>query len=193
MGSKQIRNNRAINKNCRLITCISETGKCDFSASLLNRLAGGVDFAWISRLPRGRSGGLLLGVRKYTMEVLSSSDWEFHIKLHIHNKADHFTWSLVTIFGATQNEHKPDFLHELVNIAKHNPHPIIIGGDFNLLRFPHEKSRGRFDNHWPFLFNAVIDSLDLREISMVGRQFTWANSLLEPTYEKLDRVLMDSD
>jgi hypothetical protein len=24
-------------------------------------------------------------------------------------------------------------------------------------------------------------------------QFTWANSLPEPTYEKLDRVLMDSD
>jgi hypothetical protein len=28
---------------------------------------------------------------------------------------------------------------------------------------------------------------------MVGRQFTWANSVPEPTYEKLDRVLMDSN
>jgi hypothetical protein len=28
---------------------------------------------------------------------------------------------------------------------------------------------------------------------MTSRQFTWANSLLEPTYEKLDRVLMDTD
>ena len=27
---------------------------------------------------------------------------------------------------------------------------------------------------------------------MIGRQFTWANSLPEPTYEKLDRVLMDT-
>jgi hypothetical protein len=26
---------------------------------------------------------------------------------------------------------------------------------------------------------------------MAGRQFTWANSLPDPTYEKLDRVLMD--
>ena len=62
-----------------------------------------------------------------------------------------------------------------------------------MLRFRHEKSRGRFDGHWPFLFNAVIDSLDLREVHMTGRQFTWANSLPEPTYEKLDRVLMDTD
>jgi hypothetical protein len=28
---------------------------------------------------------------------------------------------------------------------------------------------------------------------MIGRQFTWANSLPEPTYEKLDRILMDTD
>ena len=28
---------------------------------------------------------------------------------------------------------------------------------------------------------------------MIGRQFTWANSLPELTYEKLDRVLMDTD
>jgi hypothetical protein len=27
---------------------------------------------------------------------------------------------------------------------------------------------------------------------MIG-QFTWVNSLLDPTYEKLDRVLMDID
>jgi hypothetical protein len=49
----------------------------------------------------------------------------------------------------------------MVNLAKDNPHPILIGGDFNLLRFRHEKSKGRFDDHWPFMFNAVIDSLDL--------------------------------
>jgi hypothetical protein len=43
------------------------------------------------------------------------------------------------------------------------------------------------------LFNAVIDSFDLREIEMFGRQFTWANSLPSPNYEKLDRVLMSSE
>jgi hypothetical protein len=125
------------------------------------------------------------------MEVLACSEGDFHIKLHIRNKADNFIWSLVAVYGAAQVELKAAFLRELVNLAKDNPYPIIIGGDFNLLRFSHEKSRGRFDNHWSFLFNAVIDSLDLKEIEMVGRQFTWANSLPEPTYEKLDRVLMD--
>ena len=35
-----------------------------------------------------------------------------------------------------------------------------------MFRFWHEKIKCRFDEHWPFLFNAVIDSLDLREVSM---------------------------
>lgn len=39
-------------------------------------------------------------------------------------------------------------------------------------------------------FNAIIENLELQEIEMVGRQFTWANNLVPPTFEKLDRVLM---
>jgi hypothetical protein len=35
--------------------------------------------------------------------------------------------------------------------------------------------------------------LDLKDVEMIGRQFTWANSLPNPTYEKIDRVLMDDD
>lgn len=49
-----------------------------------------------------------------------------------------------------------------------------------------DKNKDTFNNRWPFLFNAVIDSFDLREI----RQYTWANSLPQSTYEKLDRILM---
>jgi len=172
---------------------ISETGRRDFPVSVLDRLSGGMDFTWHSIPPRGRSGGILLGVLSDSMEVLAYTSGEFHIKFHIRNKADGFIWSLVAVYGAAQEERKAAFLRELVNLANNDPHPILIGGDFNLLRFPHEKSKGRFDNHWPFLFNAVIDSLDLRQVHMTGRRFTWANSLPEPTYEKLDRVLMSTD
>jgi hypothetical protein len=148
---------------------ISETGRRDFTQSFLSRLSGGVDFVRHSRPPRGRSGGILVGVKTATMDVLACSDGDFHVKLHIRNKSDNFIWSLVAVYGAAQEEFKADFLREMVNLARDNPYPIIIGGDFNLLRFPFEKSKGQFDDNWPFLFNAVIDSLDLREVSMIGR------------------------
>ena len=39
------------------------------------------------------------------------------------------------------------------------------------------------------MFNTIIESLDLREIELSGRKFTWANAMPNPTFEKLDRVL----
>ena len=56
----------------------------------------------------------------------------------------------------------------------------MLGGDFNIKRI----------KIWPSLFNAVINSLDLKELELSGRKFTWANSLIDPTFERLDRVLV---
>jgi hypothetical protein len=61
------------------------------------------------------------------MEVLARSGGDYHIKLHIHNRAKNFTWSLVAIYGATHDEYKAAFLCEMVNLAKDNPYPILIG------------------------------------------------------------------
>jgi hypothetical protein len=107
---------------------ISKTGRRDFTQSFLDRLSGGVNFVWHSRLPRGRSGGILVGIKTDTMDVLACSDGDFHVKLHIRNKLDNFTWSIVAVYGAAQEEFKADFLREMVNLAKDNTYPIIIGG-----------------------------------------------------------------
>jgi hypothetical protein len=76
----------------------SETGRRDFPQCMVDRLSGGADFEWTSQPPRGRSGGILLGLRSNTMEVLARSGGDNHIKLHIRNRVDN-TWSLVTVYG----------------------------------------------------------------------------------------------
>ena len=68
-----------------------------------------------------------------------------------------------------------------------------LWGDFNIIRGPNEKNNDRYDDRWPSLFNAVINSLDLRELELSGRKFTWANSLPQPTFERLGRVLVSID
>jgi hypothetical protein len=49
------------------------------------------------------------------------------------------------MYGVAQDEHKAAFLRELVNLAKDNPHPILIGEDFNILRFRQDKNNDLFD------------------------------------------------
>ena len=78
---------------------------------------------------------------------------------------------------------------ELVRICDDETHPMLVGGDFNIIRREEEKSNNNFNARWPVVFNAIIDSLDLREIALSGRQYTWASHRETPTFEKLDRFL----
>ena len=71
--------------------------------------------------------------------------------------------------------------------------PMLVGGDFNIIRRQEEKSNDNFNARWPFIFNAIIESLSLREIDLSGRQYTWASRRSDPTYEKLDRFLMSTE
>ena len=43
------------------------------------------------------------------------------------------------------------------------------------------------------MFNAIIEMLNLRELELIGRKYTWANYVEVPTYEKLDRILVTTD
>jgi hypothetical protein len=50
-----------------------------------------------------------------------------------------------------------------------------------------------FDFKWPDLFNSVIESLDLKEIFMSERSYTWTAPGDDLLLEKLDRVLVSTD
>jgi endonuclease/exonuclease/phosphatase family metal-dependent hydrolase len=107
------------------------------------------------------------------------------------NQTDKFKWILMAVYGPAQDDFKSSFLAE--RACQQNHLPTLVGGDFNILRHSGEKNNTRFSDWWPFLFNAVIDSFDLRKIELTSRQFTWANSLPIPTYEKLDRILISME
>jgi hypothetical protein len=84
---------------------------------------------------------------------------------------------------------KGEFLGELVQMCEDVSLTLLVGGDFNIIRRQEEKNNDNFNATWPFIFNAIIESLDLRELVLSGRQFTWANRKEVPAFEKLDRVL----
>jgi endonuclease/exonuclease/phosphatase family metal-dependent hydrolase len=85
------------------------------------------------------------------------------------------------------------FLSEVVRVCSKKSLPIIIGGDFNIIRRPDEKNNDNYNDRWPFMFNVVIDSLNLMELEMSRRKFTWANRLQNQTFKKLDRILVCID
>jgi hypothetical protein len=147
---------------------VMETRKQDMSKTNLNRLSGGADFVWYCLPPKGRSGGILLGVNATVLDISMIVEGEFYIKFHLCNKLNNFKWILMDVYGPVQDNFKTAFLSELVRACQQNPLPTIIGGNFNIMRHSKEKNNDRFNDRWPFLFNAVIYSFDLQEIELTS-------------------------
>ena len=172
---------------------LSETGRANFPQSTLNNICAGRDFIWHCMAPRGRSGGMILGIHLLTFDIGEIEEGEFFIRFKVRHREDDFKFNLISVYGPAQHEYKSHFLSEIVRVCSKEALLIVIGGDFNIIRRLDEKNNDNYNDRWPFMFNAVIDSLNLREIEMTGRKFTWANHLQNQTFEKLDRVLVCTD
>jgi hypothetical protein len=170
-----------------------ETGRSNFSLHLLRYMSGGYDFSWFCLPPHGRSGGILVGINNSSFQVKHVTTGDFCVKIHLRAINDGFEWVFIPVYGAAQDAHKPEFLSELVRFCDSEPLPKLLGGDFNILRRPEDKNNDNFNPRWPCIFNSIIEHLDLREIGLSGRQFTWANRRSTPTFEKLDRILVSVD
>lgn len=70
--------------------------------------------------------------------------------------------------------------------------PILLGGDFNLVRKIEEKSSGNVDLHMMDAFNEMINVTELREIQRTGSRFTWSNKQTPPIMCVLDMVLVSN-
>jgi hypothetical protein len=148
--------------------------------SFLKKLCAGKEYLWYTRAPKGRSGGILVGVDLQVLDIGAIYERDFFVKFRLCNKSDSLKRALVALYGPAQDDQKEKFLAEMVNMCSHGNLPIMIGGAFNFMRSSEEKNNDRFNSWWPFHFNAIIDGLNLRELEMSGRKYTWANNLLSP-------------
>jgi hypothetical protein len=60
----------------------------------------------------------------------------------------------------------------------------VIGGDFNIIKSVEEKNKPCILSRWSHTFNSIIEVSGLKEVKLIGRKFTWANNLPDPTLAK---------
>lgn len=130
-----------------------------------------------------------MGVDKEISKVTSEDSGEFYQSLKLMMKRDGLGWELINIYGLAHDDRKRDFLEELLNKVQNTEHPMLLGGDFNLVRRIDEKSSGNVDIHLMDAFNNVINCTTLRELNRFGSRYTRSNKQNPPILCVLDRVL----
>jgi exonuclease III len=172
------------------IFCLQETIKQDLTDQELSSLEIGDKFVWCWLPACGHSGGMLMGFRDSTFDVGSIERGRYFISTDIICRADKLRCKVMGIYGPADHSRSADFLQEISNKVDASEVPILMGGDFNLIRAAHDKNNDRVNWARIDLFNEHIASWGLREIPRTGARFTWSNKQLNPVRCVLDRVFI---
>ena len=157
------------------IVGLQETVKEDFSTGLLQEISGGLTFSWSWLPARGKFGGILLGIKVDSLEMETCSLGEFCIQMTVRDRVSNFRWEMICVYGPAQHDKSALFVEELNSICQNCLLPMVIGGDFNLIREASDKSSPNCDQALMYLFNNFIGDNQLREIKRSGPKFSWTN------------------
>src|ERR1041385_3984367 len=125
------------------ILCLQETKRDNFSLTDFNGL-GGSDFTWNWVPAIGSAGGILIGSRNDLLDVSNVLVSEFFLSLRLTCRVSSVSWDLVSVYGPSDHTLSARFLEALDVHLSNQTFPVLLGGDFNLLRFPSEKSSDHF-------------------------------------------------
>ena len=81
----------------------------------------------------------------------------------------------MVVYGPADHSLSHLFLDEISNMIDSCGLPLLIGGDFNLMRSPSDKNSPNFSWSLADAFNAFICDSSICEVPRVGARFTWMN------------------
>lgn len=137
---------------------LQETMKSTYFDAFFRRIDPLHQFSWNWIPSKGKSGDILGGIRTSKFELLNFSQGDFFLRIKVRDKKSLLEFHLVCVYGPAQDDGKEDFLQELAVVCSNQSLPLMIGGDFNIMRFSTEKNKNLKNSKWIDMFNAVINT-----------------------------------
>ena len=105
---------------------------------------------------------VLCGVRMDGFDVEKVMVIEFFLMAHVWDKKINKDLTIATVYGPAHDDKKEAFITELSQFCFSQDRPLLIGGDFNIMRFSDDKNKSFLGNKFTDLFNWVINTHGMR-------------------------------
>jgi exonuclease III len=97
------------------------------------------------------------------------------------------------VYGPTQDAEKEGFLQEIREVQSGVGGPWMINGNFNMIYQATDKSNDRLHRRQMGRFRRLLSDLELKQLHLHGRLFTWSNERTHPTLERIDHIFISLD
>jgi len=115
---------------------------------------------------------------------------EFVLACSFRSVEDEFFWAFARVYGPYLDALRCSLWDELASLSSWWVLPWCIGGDFNVIRFPVERSSDVCLNTAMMEFSDFIFEQGLMDLPLARGSFTWSNNQENPTWSRLDRFLV---
>jgi endonuclease/exonuclease/phosphatase family metal-dependent hydrolase len=103
------------------------------------------------------------------------------------------TWTVTGVYGPQGDLEKKMFIRELRRLKQAVLPKLLLLGDFNLIYKVQDKNNDRLDQRLMLTFRRALNHLEVKEIELIGRKFTWTNSHESPTMTRIDRAFATAE
>lgn len=178
------------------IVCLQET-KLDVIPRYLVLSMLGMAFDQFAYLPASNThGGVLIAGRVPDVSFSNVLVGCYSITVSVANSSsgdEDGSWWLTAVYGPQDEVEKVLFLEELEAIRDECLGPWALTGDFNLILNEADKNNDRINRASLRRFRQTVATLELQDMHLHGRCFTWSNERENPTLVRLDRMLISVD
>jgi hypothetical protein len=100
---------------------------------------------------------------------------------------DEQPWWLTGVYGPQQDVEKIAFISELREVRHQYAGSWVLAGNFNLILSAEDKNNDNLNRKMMGRFRRLVNDLDLKDIPLLGKRYTWSNGRVNPTLVKLDK------
>ena len=155
------------------LVCFQETKVQQMNVGMVRSLGVGRYLNWIALDAEGSAGGILLLWDKRRISLEDSVAGSFSVSCQFRMVEDGFQWVFSGVYGPIKKRYRESFWEELGSIRGLWDNPWCLGGDFNEILSPSERSRGGRISNSMRRFADVLNDLGLRDLPLQGGHYTW--------------------
>ena len=148
---------------------------------------------WKALNVEGSAGDILLLWDNSRINLVDFVVGSFSVLCLFRMTEDGFQWAFFGVYGSVENRFRESFWEELGSVKGLWDGPWCVGGDFNEILFPNERSRGGRLSNSMRRFSDVRNDLNLGDLPLQGGLYTWRGGLNGSSMSHLDRFLVTPD
>lgn len=135
---------------------------------------------------KGTAGGVLIAWDQNLFTKIDHEKGDYCLSIDFTVNLDSSVFRYTGVYGPANQQDKPLFFQELREAKPNIQMPWMVAGDFNVTLRSQDRANNNYPTRHMMRFRALADELQLIDMRLQGRKFTWSN---ERTFVRLDRFL----